>query len=73
MPILTYDYISSVRQAHALRPIRMLAGPMDHVNVIQRQNAREKRNTVSIPNHQGLRKKASLQGLRIMTGRRHVG
>ena len=64
----------SVRQIHARIAIPINAiPPPEHVNVIQSQNARGKRNTASIPNHQGLRKKESLQGLRLMTGLRNVG
>ena len=64
----------SVRQIHALIAIPIHAiPPLEYANVIQSQNARGKRNTASIPNHQGLRKKESLQGLRLMTGLRNVG
>ena len=42
---IIYIYTSSVRQTHALRPIRIPAGPMEHANVIQPQNAREKDHT----------------------------
>ena len=64
----------SARQIHALIAIPIHAiPPLEYANVIQRQNAAGKRNTALIRNHQGLRKKASLQGLRLMTGLRNVG
>ena len=64
----------SVRQIHAriVIPINAIP-PLEYANVIQSQNARGKRNTASIRYQKGLRKKASLQGLRIMTGSQHVG
>ena len=61
----------SVRQSHALIAIPIHA-PLEYANVIQSQNARGKRNTASIRHQKGLRKKASLQELRIITGARNV-
>ena len=64
----------SVRQIHARIAIPINAiPPPEYANVIQSQNALGKRNTASIRYQKGLRKKASLRGLRIMTGSRHVG
>ena len=64
----------SVRQIHARIAIPINAiPPPEYANVIQSQNALGKRNTASIRYQKGLRKKASLQGLRIMTGSQHVG
>ena len=71
--ILIDTYIFSVRRSHALAPILIPAIlALEYANVIQRQNAMGKRNTASIPDQAGLRKKASLQGRRLMTELRNV-
>ena len=64
----------SVRQIHARIAIPIHAIPrLGYANVIQSQNARGKRSIASTRDQKGLRKKASLQELRLMTGRRNVG
>ena len=64
----------SVRRVHALKAIPIHAiPPLEYANVTQRPNARGPYHTASIQYQKGLRKKAKLQGLRLIPGRRNVG